>query len=80
MLQLAIDHELAVFRQLAAVCLQVHDNCSRAPRSPLIASQAENRRHWLRNFLMHGFHMLVMVVVGGAIHDTQCGFKVLGSV
>lgn len=38
--------------------------------------QAENRRHWLRNYLMHGFHLLVTMVVGGAIRDTQCGFKV----
>lgn len=38
--------------------------------------QAQVTRHWLRNFLMHGFHVLVMLVVGGAIRDTQCGFKV----
>jgi hypothetical protein len=25
---------------------------------------------------MHGFHMLVMLVVGNAVRDTQCGFKV----
>ena len=25
---------------------------------------------------MHGFHFLVMMVVGNAIRDTQCGFKV----
>lgn len=39
--------------------------------------QAENRRHPLRNFLMYGFHSLVMLVVGGSIHDTQCGFKLM---
>jgi dolichyl-phosphate beta-glucosyltransferase len=33
------------------------------------------KRHWLRNFLMHGFHMLVVFVAGGAVKDTQCGFK-----
>ena len=24
---------------------------------------------------MHGFHMLVFLVIGGKIRDTQCGFK-----
>lgn len=33
------------------------------------------KRHWLRNFLMHGFHMLVVFVAGSAVKDTQCGFK-----
>lgn len=33
------------------------------------------KRTWTRNVLMHGFHALVTVVVGGAIRDTQCGFK-----
>jgi dolichyl-phosphate beta-glucosyltransferase len=34
------------------------------------------KRTWIRNFLMHGFHFLVTLVVGGTIRDTQCGFKV----
>lgn len=34
------------------------------------------KRSAVRNFLMHGFHLLVMVVVGNQIRDTQCGFKV----
>ena len=34
------------------------------------------KRHWIRNFLMRGFHLLVLLVAGGAIRDTQCGFKV----
>ncbi len=38
--------------------------------------QAENQRSWLRNFLMRGFHLLVTLIVGGAVQDTQCGFKV----
>lgn len=33
------------------------------------------KRHPLRNFLMHGFHMLVVFVAGSAVKDTQCGFK-----
>ena len=34
------------------------------------------KRSAVRNVLMHGFHLLVMVVVGNQIRDTQCGFKV----
>ena len=34
------------------------------------------QRTWVRNVLMHGFHALVTLVVGRAIRDTQCGFKV----
>lgn len=33
------------------------------------------QRTWVRNVLMHGFHFLVTLVVGPAIRDTQCGFK-----
>ncbi len=31
----------------------------------------------VRNFLMHGFHALVTMVVGNEIRDTQCGFKLM---
>ncbi len=37
---------------------------------------AISRRTWYRNFLMHGFHFVVLLVAGGAVKDTQCGFKV----
>ncbi|KAK9902701.1 hypothetical protein WJX75_003242 [Coccomyxa subellipsoidea] len=36
---------------------------------------AISRRAWYRNFLMHGFHFVVLLVAGGAVKDTQCGFK-----
>lgn len=36
---------------------------------------ASAKRSPIRNFLMHGFHFLVMIVVGNEIRDTQCGFK-----
>ena len=48
----------------------------RITSAPLAVPQAMSRRHWLRNFLTHGFHLLVLLVVGGAVRDTQCGFKV----
>jgi hypothetical protein len=34
------------------------------------------KRTAYRNFLMRGFHLLVVAVAGGAVRDTQCGFKV----
>jgi len=30
---------------------------------------------WYRNALMRGFHLLVVLVAGSAVKDTQCGFK-----
>ncbi|GAB2300111.1 hypothetical protein Dimus_034150 [Dionaea muscipula] len=32
-------------------------------------------RKWYRNFLMKGFHLVVLLAVGPGIRDTQCGFK-----
>ncbi|XP_061985305.1 uncharacterized protein LOC133704489 [Populus nigra] len=32
-------------------------------------------RKWYRNFLMKGFHLVVLLTAGSGIHDTQCGFK-----
>lgn len=43
-----------------------------------LEQEAVAQRSKLRNFLMHGFHMLVTFVAGGAVKDTQCGFKVCG--
>ena len=41
-----------------------------------LENEALAKRSWYRNFLMRGFHLLVLSVAGGAIRDTQCGFKV----
>ena len=41
-----------------------------------LEKEAIAKRHWFRNFLMRGFHLLVLMVAGGAVRDTQCGFKV----
>ncbi|XP_042511810.1 dolichyl-phosphate beta-glucosyltransferase isoform X3 [Macadamia integrifolia] len=35
----------------------------------------ENQRKWYRNFLMKGFHIVVLLTAGPGIRDTQCGFK-----
>ncbi|KAL2329563.1 hypothetical protein Fmac_017144 [Flemingia macrophylla] len=32
-------------------------------------------RKWYRNFLMKGFHLVVLMAAGPGIRDTQCGFK-----
>ncbi|KAB5544271.1 hypothetical protein DKX38_012383 [Salix brachista] len=31
---------------------------------------------WYRNFLMKGFHLVVLLTAGSGIRDTQCGFKI----
>lgn len=51
--------------------------CCSLRTSPLhLQDAAIAKRSAVRNFLMHGFHLLVMMVVGHQIRDTQCGFKV----
>jgi dolichyl-phosphate beta-glucosyltransferase len=42
-----------------------------------LQNTATAKRTALRNFLMHGFHALVTMVVGNEIRDTQCGFKLM---
>lgn len=42
-----------------------------------LQDKAMAKRTALRNFLMHGFHALVTLVVGNTIRDTQCGFKLM---
>ncbi|KAJ6768019.1 hypothetical protein OIU74_021812 [Salix koriyanagi] len=40
-----------------------------------LEEQALATRKWYRNFLMKGFHLVVLLTAGSGIHDTQCGFK-----
>lgn len=35
----------------------------------------ERRQPWYRDFMGRSFNLLVRALVGGGIHDTQCGFK-----
>ena len=44
-------------------------------RAHLEQEDIVTKRKRIRNFAMHGFHLLVFLVVGGSIRDTQCGFK-----
>ncbi|KAI0519164.1 hypothetical protein KFK09_006606 [Dendrobium nobile] len=40
-----------------------------------LEKQALATRKWYRNFLMKGFHLVVLFTAGPGIRDTQCGFK-----
>ncbi|TVU02955.1 hypothetical protein EJB05_51500, partial [Eragrostis curvula] len=40
-----------------------------------LEKQALATRKWYRNFLMKGFHLVVLLTAGPGIKDTQCGFK-----
>jgi dolichyl-phosphate beta-glucosyltransferase len=45
-------------------------------RAHLHEEDSTAKRKWYRVVLMHGFHLLVQLVIGGGgIKDTQCGFK-----
>ncbi len=45
-------------------------------RAHLHEEDSTAKRKWYRIVLMHGFHALVQLVIGGGgIKDTQCGFK-----
>ncbi|XP_008776809.1 dolichyl-phosphate beta-glucosyltransferase-like isoform X2 [Phoenix dactylifera] len=41
-----------------------------------LEKQALATRKWYRNFLMKGFHLVVLLTAGPGIRDTQCGFKI----
>ncbi|MCL7034787.1 hypothetical protein MKW94_023589 [Papaver nudicaule] len=66
--------------QLAAVS---SDSSSRISDIPIAAfgsrahleEKALASRKWYRNFLMKGFHIVVLLSAGPGIRDTQCGFK-----
>ncbi|KAM6598894.1 hypothetical protein CsatA_018503 [Cannabis sativa] len=40
-----------------------------------LEEKALSTRKWYRNFLMKGFHLVVLLSAGPGIRDTQCGFK-----
>jgi dolichyl-phosphate beta-glucosyltransferase len=48
-------------------------------RHKLETSAAVQKRHPLRNLLMYGFHMAVVLIIGTHIKDTQCGFKLFSN-
>ncbi|KAI8818456.1 nucleotide-diphospho-sugar transferase [Chytriomyces cf. hyalinus JEL632] len=46
-------------------------------RAHMVKSDAVVKRSFIRNFLMHGFHTVLLVLGISSIKDTQCGFKML---
>jgi dolichyl-phosphate beta-glucosyltransferase len=44
-------------------------------RAHMVTTDAVVKRSFIRNFLMHGFHMVLKTVGVREIADTQCGFK-----
>lgn len=69
-------------RALVAGAELIKDDSGRAvavgSRAHLVGSEAVVKRSWLRNALMHSFHLLLRVLTPpatGRIRDTQCGFK-----
>ncbi|RKO93803.1 nucleotide-diphospho-sugar transferase, partial [Blyttiomyces helicus] len=46
-------------------------------RAHMVTSAAVVKRSFIRNFLMHGFHTLLILLGIASIKDTQCGFKLL---
>lgn len=68
---------------LIAGCSAVADSSGRAvavgSRAHLVGSEAVVKRSWIRNLLMHSFHLLLRVLTPretSRVRDTQCGFKV----
>ena len=67
---------------LLLACRSVEDAEGRGvgvgSRAHLVGSQAVVQRSWMRNFLMHSFHLFLRLLTPpatGKIRDTQCGFK-----
>ncbi|KIJ34799.1 glycosyltransferase family 2 protein [Sphaerobolus stellatus SS14] len=44
-------------------------------RAHMVNTEAVVKRSAIRNFLMHGFHLVLRTLGVGHIRDTQCGFK-----
>jgi len=71
-----------VARPATAQRLCASDPCPAGPGMGLavgsrahLQAAATAKRSWYRNALMRGFHLLVVLVAGSAVKDTQCGFK-----
>ncbi|MCJ1433521.1 dolichyl-phosphate beta-glucosyltransferase [Xylographa pallens] len=68
--------------KLVKACEQVADSKGRGiavgSRAHLVGSDEVIKRSFLRNFLMHSFHLFLRLLTPpatAAIRDTQCGFK-----
>lgn len=69
--------------QICAVAVKENDSSLKLSNIPIVAigsrahleEKALATRKWYRNFLMKGFHVVVLLAAGPGIRDTQCGFK-----
>ncbi|MCJ1234449.1 dolichyl-phosphate beta-glucosyltransferase [Varicellaria rhodocarpa] len=68
--------------KLVQACQQIEDGNGRGvavgSRAHLVGSEAVVKRSFLRNLLMHSFHIILRLLTPpatAAIRDTQCGFK-----
>ena len=68
--------------KLVESCEDIKDRLGRAvavgSRAHLVGSEAVVKRSFVRNLLMHSFHLLLRLLTPpatGKIRDTQCGFK-----
>lgn len=68
--------------KLVESCQGIEDHLGRGvavgSRAHLVGSEAVVKRSFIRNFLMHSFHLLLRLLTPpatGRIRDTQCGFK-----
>jgi dolichyl-phosphate beta-glucosyltransferase len=68
--------------KLVSACSKIEDSQGRGvavgSRAHMVGSEEVVKRSKLRNFLMHGFHLLLYIMTPpktAKIKDTQCGFK-----
>ncbi|KAL1825085.1 hypothetical protein ACET3Z_011863 [Daucus carota] len=70
-------------KQISAFAKKENDSSPKFSDIPIVAigsrahleKKALATRKWYRNFLMKGFHVVVLLAAGPGIRDTQCGFK-----
>lgn len=82
-----IDDLEKLENQILAVAKREHQTCGDLSEGiadiPIVAfgsrahleKKALATRKWYRNFLMKGFHVVVLLAAGPGVRDTQCGFK-----
>ncbi|XVF75346.1 hypothetical protein PTKIN_Ptkin13bG0180900 [Pterospermum kingtungense] len=62
--------------RISDVSIVAFCSCAHLEEKALVTFKFTNdARKWYRNFLMKGFHLVVLLTAGPGIRDTQCGFK-----
>nr|XP_043632709.1 dolichyl-phosphate beta-glucosyltransferase [Erigeron canadensis] len=82
-----VDDLAKLENQILAVAKTKHQSAGNSSEAiadiPIVAfgsrahleKKALATRKWYRNFLMKGFHLVVLLAAGPGVRDTQCGFK-----